>query len=79
MDWQTVTIEQIAERAEIGKGTIYKHFKTKDEILYRQNGWYIGRCAIESANKYIIAQRLKLSGMQWTLHNADAMGTVQIF
>lgn len=31
-DWQSVTVEQIAERAEIGKGTIYKHFSTKDEI-----------------------------------------------
>ena len=31
-DWQTVTIDQIAAKAEIGKGTIYKHFTTKDEI-----------------------------------------------
>jgi AcrR family transcriptional regulator len=30
--WQWVTIEQIAQAAEIGKGTIYKHFATKDEI-----------------------------------------------
>jgi AcrR family transcriptional regulator len=32
-DWQSVTVEQIAERAEIGKGTVYKHFTTKDEIF----------------------------------------------
>lgn len=31
-DWQAVTIDQIAAKAEIGKGTIYKHFNTKDEI-----------------------------------------------
>jgi AcrR family transcriptional regulator len=31
-DWQAVTIDQIAARAEIGKGTVYKHFETKDEI-----------------------------------------------
>lgn len=30
--WQSVTVEQIAERAEIGKGTVYKHFESKDEI-----------------------------------------------
>lgn len=30
--WQWVTIEQIAQAAEIGKGTVYKHFGTKDEI-----------------------------------------------
>lgn len=35
LDWQTVTIEQITEQAEIGKGTIYKHFKTKGEIYVR--------------------------------------------
>ena len=27
-----MTMEMIAEKAEIGRGTIYKHFKTKDEI-----------------------------------------------
>ena len=31
-DWQTVTIDQIAARAEIGKGTVYKHFESKDQI-----------------------------------------------
>jgi AcrR family transcriptional regulator len=34
-DWQSVTVEQIAERAEIGKGTVYKHFDSKDEIYAR--------------------------------------------
>ncbi len=33
--WQSVTVEQIADRAEIGKGTIYKHFASKDEIYAR--------------------------------------------
>ena len=30
-----MTMEQIAEQAEIGRGTIYKHFKSKDEIYAR--------------------------------------------
>jgi AcrR family transcriptional regulator len=34
-DWQTVTIEQIAQKAEIGKGTVYKHFTSKDDIYAR--------------------------------------------
>jgi AcrR family transcriptional regulator len=34
-DWQGVTVEQIAERAEIGKGTVYKHFASKEEIYAR--------------------------------------------
>jgi AcrR family transcriptional regulator len=34
-DWLAVTVEQIAEHAEIGKGTVYKHFASKDEIYAR--------------------------------------------
>jgi AcrR family transcriptional regulator len=34
-DWLSVTIEQIAERAEVGKGTVYKHFASKEEIYAR--------------------------------------------
>lgn len=30
---ETVTIEMIAEEAEIGKGTVYKHFKSKSDIF----------------------------------------------
>jgi len=34
-DWLSVTIEQIAEGAEVGKGTVYKHFASKDELYVR--------------------------------------------
>jgi AcrR family transcriptional regulator len=34
-DLHAVTIEQIAEATDIGKGTVYKHFKSKDEIFAR--------------------------------------------
>lgn len=34
-DWQAVTIDEIAAKAEIGKGTVYKHFQTKDDIYVR--------------------------------------------
>jgi len=33
--WESVTIEQIAQAAEVGKGTVYKHFISKDELLFR--------------------------------------------
>ncbi|MGB5834554.1 MAG: helix-turn-helix domain-containing protein [Thiohalocapsa sp.] len=33
--WESVTVERIAERAEVGKGTVYKHFASKDELLFR--------------------------------------------
>lgn len=33
--WESVTVEQIAQQAEVGKGTVYKHFASKDEIYAR--------------------------------------------
>lgn len=35
VDWQAVTIEEIALSAEIGKGTVYKHFPSKEDIYAR--------------------------------------------
>lgn len=40
---------------------------------YRENGWCIGSGSIESANKYIVSQRLKQSGMKWIKENANAV------
>lgn len=34
-EWQSITIDDIADRAEIGKGTFYMHFKSKDEACAR--------------------------------------------
>jgi AcrR family transcriptional regulator len=34
-DWQAVTIEQIADRAEYAKGTVYRHFPSKDDLYAR--------------------------------------------
>lgn len=34
-DWQAITIEQIADRAEYAKGTVYRHFPSKDDLHAR--------------------------------------------
>lgn len=34
-DWELVTVDEIAKKSDIGKGTIYKHFESKDEIYAR--------------------------------------------
>lgn len=34
-NWESVTIDQIARAADVGKGTVYKHFSSKDELLFR--------------------------------------------
>ncbi|TWC43225.1 TetR family transcriptional regulator [Pseudomonas sp. SJZ079] len=40
--WEEVTVAEIAQQAEVGKGTIYKHFASKDEI-YAQLAMYFQR------------------------------------
>ena len=40
---------------------------------YRAKGYNLGSGAIEGANKYIVGQRSKLSGMQWTISHTDAL------
>jgi hypothetical protein len=40
---------------------------------YRDKGWYIASGFVESANKYIIARRMKQSGMKWQQYQANAL------
>ena len=34
-DFESVRVDQIAERSDVAKGTVYKHFASKDELLFR--------------------------------------------
>ena len=44
-DWQAVTVEAIAERAEYAKGTVYRHFASKDDLYARLAAdWNAGTC-----------------------------------
>jgi AcrR family transcriptional regulator len=45
-DWEAVTVEEIALRAEYAKGTFYRHFASKDDLLARLVAdWNAGTCA----------------------------------
>lgn len=71
-DWQTVTIDQIAAKAEIGKGTIYKHFESKDQIyaklvvkFHRQILQELGRIDLTQAPLKVIGETLDVF---WRAH-----------
>ena len=52
----------------------------KDKMSYNElkaNGYFIGSGSIESANKMVIHQRLKQSGMRWGLNGAQYIATLR--
>jgi hypothetical protein len=44
---------------------------------WRRAGFMIGSGVVEAACKTLVAQRLKLSGMRWTAHGAQAILTMR--
>jgi hypothetical protein len=44
---------------------------------FRSRGLFVGSGVVESGCKAVIGQRLKLSGMRWTLTGADAIATLR--
>jgi hypothetical protein len=44
---------------------------------FRSRGLFVGSGVVESGCKAVIGQRLKLSGMRWTITGADAITTLR--
>ena len=44
---------------------------------FRSRGLFVGSGLVESGCKAVIGQRLKLSGMRWTVTGADAITTLR--
>jgi hypothetical protein len=44
---------------------------------FRSRGLFVGSGVVESGCKAVIGQRLKLSGMRWTIAGADAIATLR--
>lgn len=76
-DWRSVTIDQIAERAEIGKGTVYKHFGSKDEVCARivtdQAGQVLAKLQAIDRAAPLLERLRQAMGVVWTqmLSNED--------
>jgi hypothetical protein len=44
---------------------------------FRSRGLFVGSGVVESGCKAVIGQRLKMSGMRWTVAGADAIATLR--
>lgn len=41
--------------------------------IFREKGYFVGSGAIESANRYLLQNRMKLPGMRWNINTAQGM------
>ena len=44
---------------------------------YREQNYFVGSGAIESANKYVVQFRLKEPGSSWVIENAQFIATLR--
>ncbi|MDX1636264.1 MAG: TetR/AcrR family transcriptional regulator [Marinobacter sp.] len=58
--WEQVTVAQVAEAAGIGKGTVYKHFATKESIYARLALEFSRRC-LSQYRRVVIGDRALVS------------------
>src|SRR5690349_7273761 len=54
-------------------GYYENHARRMRHHWFRTRGLFVGSGAVESGCKAVIGQRLKLSGMRWTVAGADAI------
>lgn len=52
---------------------IYNNRDSIDYPSYRERGYFVGSGAIESSNKTVMQERLKLSGMRWNVDSAQGI------
>ena len=52
---------------------ISNHRASMNYKEYRQNGYFVGSGASESANKYTMQNRMKLQGMRWNVETGQGM------
>lgn len=72
---ESVTIDMIAEQAEVGKGTIYKHFSSKNDIFavltIRQGQELIEALSSASEDDPIIVQIKHTMRVFWDMQTKD--------
>ena len=64
------------DASEIRRKNLVYFMNNKERMRYatfRDRGYHIGSGLVESACKTVVGQRLKQSGMRWSLAGAEAM------
>ena len=60
-----------------GVPNLYSYIENHRECLdypsYKKKGYFVGSGAVESANRYVMQNRMKLPGMRWTKNGAQRM------
>ena len=58
-------------------GKLYAYIEKRTESMnykeYRDKGYFVGSGASESANKYVMQNRMKLEGMRWNVETGQGM------
>jgi len=73
--------EKKVDKAPDGVVNLYTYITNNRERInykfYKDNGYYIGSGAIESANKMVIQQRMKQSGMRWSIQGGQYIAALR--
>ena len=73
--------EKKVEKAPVGVTNLYTYITNNKERIdykyYKDNGYFIGSGAIESANKMVIQQRMKQSGMRWSVSGGQYIASLR--
>lgn len=69
------------EKVPIGVSNLDTYISNNRERInykfYKEKGYYIGSGAIESANKMVIQQRMKQSGMRWSINGGQYIASLR--
>lgn len=65
--------EKLKEKIKVLKRYLKNHIDMIDYKTYLSKGYMIGSGVVESSNKRIVTQRLKLSGMFWSIKGANSI------
>lgn len=76
-------IRATSEQAKITKQNAIDYYIEHDDRMdyksYKEKGLMIGSGPIESANRSVIQQRMKLSGQKWTTRGAQAIANLRCY